>query len=113
MSSTGVDPLVPVSKLPDYDTVPIKDVDSEEIQGIGGMAVRMHNETSTGENLEFVKVINGLEKGRRGFQIVYTLVLSAKNSLGIVWTYKAKVIFNNRAAVRLPEFEAVLPENGK
>ncbi|KAA0040524.1 Cystatin [Cucumis melo var. makuwa] len=92
--------------------VPIKDVDSEEIQGFGRFAVRKHNKISTGENLEFVKVINGLEQGRRGFRIVYTLVLSAKNSCGIIWTYKAKVFFNNRAAVLLLEFEAVLPENG-
>ncbi|KAA0040521.1 Cystatin [Cucumis melo var. makuwa] len=97
--------------LSNLDPVPIKDVDSEEIQGLGEFAVREHNEEK-GENLEFVKVINGFEQGRRGVRIIFTIVLSAKNCNGIIWTYKAKVFFNQRAAVRLLEFEAVLPENG-
>uniref|UniRef100_A0A0A0KRZ8 Cystatin domain-containing protein n=1 Tax=Cucumis sativus TaxID=3659 RepID=A0A0A0KRZ8_CUCSA len=98
--------------IPKVDpAVPIKDVDSEEIRGFGEFAVSEHNE-ATGENLEFVKVINGLEQGRRGFRIDFTLVLSAKNSIGIIWTYKVKVFLNQRAGVRLLEFEAVLNENG-
>ncbi|XP_038891087.1 uncharacterized protein LOC120080488 isoform X2 [Benincasa hispida] len=78
-----------IDLIPNVDPVPIKDVYSEEIQGCGSFAVREHNET-TGEKLEFERVINGLEQGRRSIRIVFTLVLVAKNSCGINWTYTAK-----------------------
>ncbi|KAA0040520.1 Cystatin [Cucumis melo var. makuwa] len=60
--------------LSNLDPVPFKDVDSEEIQGFGAFAVREHNEEK-GENLEFVKVINGFEQGRRVRLLEFEAVL--------------------------------------
>ncbi|CAK9308715.1 unnamed protein product [Citrullus colocynthis] len=95
--------------VPGFDPVPIRDIDSESIQGFGRFAVDEHNERG-GERLEFIRVLNGLERGQRYGRIVFTLVLLAKTSREIEWTYIAKVFYNQRAALLLLDWNSVLPE---
>uniref|UniRef100_A0A0A0KNH4 Cystatin n=1 Tax=Cucumis sativus TaxID=3659 RepID=A0A0A0KNH4_CUCSA len=47
----------------DVPPVPIKDIDSAEIQGYARFATERHNEI-TGDKLQFQRAINGLEQGR-------------------------------------------------
>ncbi|KAE8648502.1 hypothetical protein Csa_008487 [Cucumis sativus] len=94
----------------DVPPVPIKDIDSAEIQGYARFATERHNEI-TGDKLQFQRAINGLEQGRRFGQICFTLVLEAINSGGFLWTYTAIVFYNQRAALQLMEFGPVLPEH--
>uniref|UniRef100_A0A9I9CFS9 Cystatin domain-containing protein n=1 Tax=Cucumis melo TaxID=3656 RepID=A0A9I9CFS9_CUCME len=98
--------------IAEFPLVPIKDIDSEEMQGYAKFATEKHNEI-TGDKLQFKRAINGLEQGRRLGQILFTYVLEAVNSGGYVWTYQTVVFYNQRAALQLIEFGPVLPEHIK
>ncbi|KAE8649716.1 hypothetical protein Csa_012476 [Cucumis sativus] len=74
---------------------PIKDINDPQVQEIGNLTVDDHNK-KTGENLKFVRVVNGLFAGFVDpFSplggTVYELVLEAINAGKINWTYKVKV----------------------
>lgn len=95
---------------------PIKDINDPHVQKIGKLAVEDHNK-KRGDNLKFVRVVNGL-LGRSSLplvkdQIVYQLVVETETTNGINWTYEAKVLETIGGCLKwyieFKSFEYVLP----
>lgn len=69
--------------------------DNLEVQDLGNLTVDDHNK-KTGENLKFVRVVNGLAASFSDpisplGGVLYELVLEAITTSKINWTYKARV----------------------
>ena len=72
--------------------VPIKDVNDEQVQRVGRIAVQMNNERR-GHHFVYKRVVNGLFDPSLHEPKFHIIVIEVINDDGIPWSYVAKVDF--------------------